>query len=129
MQQQSIIHTAYAPLVPAIALKIMNEGTVLNVSWQEPYSSYGFPVISYTLMIYNNATSNTSNTILPADTTYYLANSSDTMLCSWLEFTITAENSLGSSNWGFISGGFPMCESMSQSEVASSLLQRVIISP
>lgn len=91
----------------------MNEGTVLNVSWQEPYSSDGFPVISYTIMIYNNVTSNTSNAILPADMTYYLANSSDTMSCSWLKFTVTAENSLGSSTLGFISGGFPMCELIS----------------
>ena len=110
----SIIYTAGPPLVSGVALKIMNEGTVLNVSWQEPYSPEGCRTTSYTLIIHDNTTSNTSNIILPANTTYYLANNSNTVLCNWLKFTVTAENCRRSSNLGFISGGFPMCESKSQ---------------
>lgn len=100
------------PLAPNLMLEVMDEGTVLNISWEKPYSPEGFPILSYNLTLHN-VTSNSSHLLLQADTpTYYLLNSTDynNVMCNVLRFTVTAASSVGSSDDGAISGGFPICE-------------------
>lgn len=92
-------------------LKVIDEGTVLNVSWERPYSPEEFPVVSYNLTLHS-MTSNISYLLLQADTeTYFLVNSTDyNDICNMLNFTVTADSCVGTSDEGFTTGGFPLCE-------------------
>ncbi len=86
------------PLTPNVTLMVLNEGTVLNISWEEPYSPEGFPILSYYVRV-ENVTSNISLLQDRTTSTYYLFNSTDNaILYSKLNVTVRAESSVGSSN-------------------------------
>ena len=91
-------------------LKVLDEGTVLNISWERPYSPTGFHIVSYNLTLHDVA-ANTSHFLLEDDTqTHFLLNKTGYDNCSMLNFTVTAKNSVGISEEGFAAGGFPVCK-------------------
>lgn len=80
----------------------MNGGSQFNVSWVEPYSPDGFPIIAYTLTLHNlTSGDNSTSVLLPGDVSYYLVNISSYANDPY--FTVTAESSVGSSREASIS--------------------------
>lgn len=119
-------HHADPPLPPQPTLEVLSEGTVLSLSWERPYSPNSFPVISYNLTIHNQ-TSHSSDSILLQDDmlTYNLTSHN---ICNSFNFTVTANNRVGTSREGYVTGGFPMSESHSYSLTSSYYLWVAIIS-
>ena len=93
-----------------MTLKVISEGKVLNISWEEPYSHPKFPVLSYNLTMYNKSSSNSVLLLREDYAQSYLINKTNfSGICNLLKFTVTAKNEVGNSDEGVVTGGFPTC--------------------
>lgn len=90
--------------------EVMDEGTLLNVSWEEPYSPEGFAIISYNLTLHEGTSSLLLWEDIPTPTSFIINHANYSGNCTLLNFTVTARNSVGGSDEGFIAAGFPICE-------------------
>ena len=100
------------PLPPNPSMEIQSNGTVLYITWEEPFSPMGFNITSYDLTIYNH-TSNMSREINTTAPLYKLTKPvySNTA-CHELTISVRANNDVGSSVEGTIEGGFPICNTI-----------------
>ena len=77
-------------------------GEVINISWEEPFSNTGFPILSYNLTVQNQTSGHSISVDLPMGTQAYHINTSDvrSIICRSLSITLTARNTLGVSDEG-----------------------------
>ena len=93
-----------------MTLKVINEGTVLNISWDEPYSHPNFPILSYNLTMHNQSSNNSLLLLREEYAQSYLINKTNfSGTCDLLKFTVIAKNEVGNSDEGVVTGGFPTC--------------------
>ena len=105
---------AASPLPPAPEVLLVN-ATVLQLSWEPPFTWSEYPVLNYTVRMHN--TSNTeqctwTRTISAAVNTIEVIGSGNTVSLSYHElvFYVTARNDIGESCQGEVRGGFPVGE-------------------
>ena len=111
MCKLGILNCTGAPLPPSLQYEVIDENT-LEVLWEEPFTTEGFPITSYYLRVVDgNQTNETALTdiALSADTfsfnvTRMVLNSSS---CTNLTFQLWAENSVANSSIGVTYGTFP----------------------
>ena len=98
------------PLSPHPFMGFESNGSILTVTWEEPFSMDGFPVTSYNLSVYNHTSgSSYSHLMYPPQLEYNISNPLvSSTNCHTLTFSVTAINSVGSSEEDNVSGGFPI---------------------
>lgn len=96
------------PQPPNVTLELTSWNTV-QLSWFTPFTTEGYPIIKYIVYTTNTKTNQTSRTdTYPTgerETHIILDTPSD---CHTLQFEVLAENSVGKSAAGVVSGGFPI---------------------
>ena len=95
-------HHTGVPQAPAPILTAPEGGGDITIRWKEPFSSKGFPVLSYNLTVQNLTSGYTVvAVVLPGGTLSYSISASDApVLCYSLSVSITARNMLGVSDEG-----------------------------
>ena len=103
------------PSKPEPTVSYSQDGTLLTLSWKEPFSHPGFPITHYTLQITN--VSNPSIHNPPVNISYHLSYidsvASLPTACNELEYNVTAFNEIGKSAVGSVTGGFPISKFIS----------------
>ena len=107
-----VLYLIDPPNLPNPTLTTLNE-TALQVSWTEPFSWEGFPVLNYTLNIRNMTSSSLIDTIVTSDTgvnsfEHVFTVGSVLSECHTISVEVTASNSVGESSPGVANGGFPI---------------------
>lgn len=107
-------HIHAAALSPPVTNLVTVNATALRVSWLEPYSHPDFPVLTYSLTVRNTmeaigpVTIQYNATVDSRD--YLLTTASALSDCHNTTFEVTASNSVGPSEPGVVTGGFPIGE-------------------
>ena len=98
------------PSAPVTSLRDMSNGTVLRLSWVEPHTSDGYPVTSYTVLVFNHTSSTLLvNSTLNSSHHFYDYNKpKDVTYCETIAFAISANSILGPSKMATEVGVFPM---------------------
>ena len=96
-------------MAPQPEAQVLSGGHVINISWEEPYSHDTFPILFYNLTIQNQTENSSFSEMLP-DTvlSYNIVKNSVSTTCHTLTFVLTACNSIGVSDEGNDTGGFPV---------------------
>ena len=100
------------PLAPPTFLEDLYEGTVLRLSWMEPYSPTPYPVTSYHVVLYNE-TATTDNVLVNSSLNisqhhYDYVKPNNSAACPIIQFAVSAVSTIGSSNVSTELGVFPM---------------------
>ncbi len=96
------------PSNPLPRLGYNNHNHSLTLNWNEPFTHPGFNVIRYTLEILNTADHETiSEPIDMQLRRVYMYTSILPVMCTELEYTVTAYNEVGNST-ASVTGGFPI---------------------
>ncbi len=117
---------------PVAALAVAN-ATALKMTWMEPYSHPDFPVLTYTLTVHNTMEATSSVSIQYNATVdsreYLLTTESAHIGCQNVTFEVIANNSIGPSEAGVVTGGFPIseCSLLFCMFLFSSLTQKSVI--
>ena len=97
------------PSAPATSLRDMSIGTVLRLSWMEPHTSDGYPVTSYTVLVFNHTSSTLLvNTTLNSSLHFYEYNKPNDSICETIELAVLANSILGPSTVATEVGFFPI---------------------
>ena len=86
--------------------------TELKVTWEEPFTFESFPILDYSITVYNSSEPNDSRTYTVTDRSKHITIDTETTACSLLRFNVTARNEIERSRIGTTSGGFPVGEFM-----------------
>ena len=103
-------------MAPPTFLEDLYEGTVLQLSWTEPYSPTPYPVTSYHVVLYNetaaidNVLVNSSLNLSQHQFDYVKPNNS--AACPIILFAVSAVSVIGSSNVSTELGIFPMSKTL-----------------
>ena len=100
------------PLPPHPRLNVLS-ATELRVLWDEPFTWDGFPILDYTVTVYNTSVSATTplHTYTVTDLRQHMTIDTEMTNCSLLTFNVSARNDIGTSKRGMTSGGFPVGKS------------------
>ena len=106
------------PLPPAPEVLLIN-ATVLQLSWEPPFTWSEYPVLNYTVRMHNTSSTEQCTwirTISAAVNTIEVISSGNTVSLSYHElvFYVTARNDIGESCQGEVRGGFPVGESSTE---------------
>ena len=113
-----------APSKPEPILNILNK-TALQVSWTDSNSRDEFPILSYTLKIKNMTSSSLIDTVVFLDTnasSFQYVFTVDSVLseCHNISVEVTANNSVGESSPGVVTGGFPISKLLTNFSLQNS---------
>ena len=100
-----------SPLPPYPQVEVMST-TELKVTWEEPFTFESFPILDYSITVYNSSEPNESYTYTVIDRSKLITIDSETTTCSLLIFNVTARNEIERSRIETTSGGFPVGEFM-----------------
>lgn len=126
------------PLAPNVSFVIIN-ATAVQVSWERPFSMKQFDIHNYTVRIRNSTNGKVSEEVILADNdqtysqpspviSYIMNNNGDIPHdCHELQFNVTASNAVGESNEGYVSGGFPIGESVYYTITCKLLFKQISI--
>lgn len=99
------------PLSPHPQLHVIN-ATKLQVSWNEPFTWDPFPIIDYTVTLYNTSEVDReihTNTVV-TERSQLMTIDQEMTTCSLLRIEVSARNQIGTSKRANVSGGFPVGE-------------------
>ena len=97
------------PSAPVTSLRDMSNGTVLRFSWGEPHTFDGYPVTSYTVLVFNHTSSTLLvNSTLNSSNHFYDYKPKDVTYCETIAFAVSANSILGPSKMATEVGVIPM---------------------
>ena len=90
----------------------MTSTTELEVSWDEPFTWDQFPVLNYTITVYNDSgpSGRAPHTYTVTEPSKLFTLEAEMTSCPVLSFRVSATNEIGESRNGNVSGGFPVGE-------------------
>ena len=101
------LYTA-VPLPPNVSLELTSWNT-MQLSWNTPFTTEGYPVVKYSVYTTNtNTQQRTRIDIYPSSDSETHTIQDTPSDCHTLLFEVFAENSVGTSTAGKVSGGFPV---------------------
>ena len=81
----------------------------MQLSWAAPFTTEGFPIVKYIVYTTNTTTEQRTRIDIYPTTGSETHTIQDTpSYCHTLQFEVLAENSVGTSTAGVVSGGFPV---------------------
>ena len=114
-----VTHYAGPPLPPDPRL-YMFSATTIQLSWLPPFSWAEYPIVNYSVQVYNEATREVMNSTLNATSTemfsmtapvtfvYRTPHKGVMQNCEQLVFSVSAASSVGLSSPAVVTGGFPI---------------------
>ena len=90
------------PLLPALQVQTVT-ATQFRVSWDQPFSWTQFPVLDYTVAVYNGSRLLTQDTTTDRNYSFWL--DTEVNVCTLLTFEVSARNEVGVSNSGTTQAG------------------------
>ena len=95
------------PLPPNVTLELTSWNT-MQLSWDTPFSTEGYLILKYIVYTTNTTTEQRKRTdIYPSSDTETHTIQDTPSDCHKLQFEVLAENSVGTSTAGEVTGGFP----------------------
>ena len=112
-----------APPLPPAPEVLLTNATVLQLSWEPPFTWSEYPVLNYTVRMHNISSTGQytwTRTISAAVNTMEVISSGSTVSLSYHElvFYVTARNDIGESCQGVVHGGFPVGEFSNENNTA-----------
>lgn len=94
---------------PYVHLAVMDKYT-LQVQWDEPFTTQGYPITMYHVSVANFDQTLTNGALNPDTRIYIYSISTESSFtnCTNLTFSVRAENNIGISIPGTINGAFPV---------------------
>ena len=107
------------PLSPPDPQLHMLNATTLQLSWLPPFTWVDYPIVNYSIQVYNRVTEDVMNRTINVTSPWLVAVSPVTFnisiphgevvqRCEELVFAVIATNNIGQSEPGVVNGGFPI---------------------
>ena len=97
------------PLAPSLQLNVLST-TQLQISWSEPFTWEEFPILDYTITVYNTSDQRITSSTVIDQTMFYITQDIEMMVCSELQIDVSARSQVGRGSVESVTGGFPVGE-------------------